>query len=148
MAEIAIENADDPGPLRRLLLALMVIGILGLEAELLLLEHVESAWQWIPVLSLGAGLLLTLAAWMRPTRGTLRALQGMSVLFVAAGALGVYLHMDGNLEFARESDSSLAGAALLWEALKGATPALAPGALAQLGLLGLALAHRHPALRR
>ncbi|HEX6042157.1 hypothetical protein [Longimicrobium sp.] len=149
MAEIGIESVrDDPGLLRRLLLALMVIGILGLEAELLLLEHVESVWQWIPVVALGTGLLLTLAVWMRPGRGTLRAFRVLCALFVAAGALGVYLHMDGNIEFAREGDPSLTGFALLWEALTGATPALAPGALAQLGLLGLALAYRHPMLRR
>lgn len=149
MAEIDIEYArDDIGLLRRLLLGLMVIGILGLEAELVLLEHVESVGQWIPVVSLGLGLLLTLAVWLRPARGTLRAFRALCAVFVAAGALGVYLHMDGNIEFAREGDSSLAGLALLWEALTGATPALAPGALAQLGLLGLALAYRHPALRR
>jgi hypothetical protein len=149
VAEIAIERArDEPGTPRRLLLALMGMGIVGLEAELLLLEHVDGVWQWIPVVSLALGLVLTGAVWMRPARVTLRAFQGLCAGFVAAGALGVYLHMDGNLEFARESDPSLAGLALLWEALEGATPALAPGALAQLGLLGLALAYRHPALRR
>jgi hypothetical protein len=67
---------------------------------------------------------------------------------VVAGAVGFYLHMRGNFEFELESNPSLRGAALVWEALKGATPSLAPGALAQLGLLGLVAAHRHPALRR
>ena len=38
------------------------------------------------------------------------------------------------------------GLELVWEALKGATPALAPGAMAQLGLVGLAFAYRHPLL--
>ena len=37
-------------------------------------------------------------------------------------------------------------AKLVWKALRGATPALAPGALAQLGLLGLLYTYRHPAL--
>jgi hypothetical protein len=154
VTEIGIENTraaargDDPGLLRRLLLAVMVIGIVGLEAELLLLEHFEGVWQWVPVIALALGLVLTLAVWMRPARATLRAFQALCAVFVAAGAVGVYLHMDGNIEFAREGDPSLGGLALLWEALSGATPALAPGALAQLGLLGLALAYRHPALRR
>lgn len=139
---------DDPGRLRRLLLGLMLLGILGLLAELLLLEHYEDGWQWVPLVSLALGFVLALAAWMRPGRGTVRALRALSAVYVAAGALGVYLHLDGNVEFARESDASLGGVPLLWEALRGATPALAPGALAQLGLLGLALAYRHPALRR
>lgn len=136
------------GPLRRLLLALIVLGMAGLMAELLLLEHFEDLLQWVPLAALGVGLLLALAVWLRPGPGTLRPFQAISALYVAAGLLGVYLHLRGNLEFERESDSSLHGLPLLWEALRGATPALAPGALAQLGLLGLVLAYRHPALRR
>jgi hypothetical protein len=139
---------DDPGLLRRLVLALMLVGMLGLGAELLLLEHFDDVWQWVPLVSLALGVVLALAVWMRPGRATLQAFRAISAVYVAAGALGVYLHLDGNLEFERESDSSLRGLPLLWEALQGATPALAPGALAQLGLLGLALAYRHPALRR
>ncbi len=34
-------------------------------------------------------------------------------------------------------DDAADGLVLLWRSLRGATPALAPGALAQLGLLGL-----------
>jgi hypothetical protein len=141
-------RGDDPGLLRRLVLGLMLLGMLGLGAELLLLEHFDDVWQWVPLVALAVGVVLALAVWMRPGRGTLRAFRAISAVYVAAGALGVYLHLDGNLEFERESDASLRGVPLLWEALHGATPALAPGALAQLGLLGLALAYRHPALRR
>jgi hypothetical protein len=141
-------RGDDPGLLRRLLLGLMLLGMLGLLAELLLLEHFEDVWQWVPLVALAIGVLLALAVWMRPGRATLWAFRAISAVYVAAGALGVYLHLDGNVEFERESDASLRGLPLLWEALHGATPALAPGALAQLGLLGLALAYRHPALRR
>jgi len=60
----------------------------------------------------------------------------------------VLLHYRGNVEFERERDPSLSGLALVWEALRGATPSLAPGAMAQLGLLGLAITWRHPAARR
>jgi hypothetical protein len=67
-------------------------------------------------------------------------------LCLIAGALGVYLHYRGNVEFELEREPTLSGLALLWEAVRGATPALAPGALAQLGLLGLLYAHRHPLL--
>jgi hypothetical protein len=67
---------------------------------------------------------------------------------VVAGAVGVYLHLDGNYEWALERNSSMRGGELAWEILSGATPALAPGALAQLGLLGLAFTFRHPALAR
>jgi len=142
------DRADGPGLLRRLLLLLIVLGMLGLGAELVLLEHYEEGWQWVPLVSLAVGLVLALALWMRPGPGTLCAFRAVMALYVAAGALGVYLHLGGNVEFERESDASLTGVPLLWEALRGATPALAPGALAQLGLLGLLLAYRHPAWSR
>jgi hypothetical protein len=141
-------QGDDAGRLRRLLMPLMVLGMLGLGAELVLLEHYEDVWQWVPVAGLAIGLVLALAVWVRPGPAVLRAFRALMALYVAAGALGVYFHMRGNLEFERESNAALTGLPLLWEVLRGATPALAPGALAQLGLLGLALAWRHPALRR
>ena len=142
-----MDDPQAPGTLRRLLLALILLGMLGLMVELLLLEHFEDVLQWVPLAALGIGVALALAVWARPGPGTLRPFQALSALYVAAGVLGVYLHLRGNLEFERESDASLRGLPLLWEALHGATPALAPGALAQLGLLGLLLAYRHPALR-
>lgn len=144
----AAAEPGDAGPLRRLLPWLVLLGIAGLLAELVLLEHTESAWQWVPLAALGLGFAGALAVALRPSPRTLRPFQAVMALFVAAGALGVYLHFRGNVEWELESDASLRGTRLYWAALHGATPALAPGALAQLGLLGLALAYRHPALRR
>jgi hypothetical protein len=138
----------EAGTLRRILLALLVLGIAGLAAELLLLEHTESAQQWIPLVLLGAALLCAAAVAVRPAPRTLAPFRAVMAACVAAGVVGLVLHVRGNVEWELESDPSLGGAALLWKALHGATPALAPGALAQLGLLGLALAYRHPALRR
>ena len=76
----------------------------------------------------------------------LRSFQTIMVLYLLIGALGVYFHLRGNVEFAVERDPSLSGLKLLWKALRGATPALAPGALAQLGLLGLLYTYGHPSL--
>jgi hypothetical protein len=136
------------GPLRLVLLAVVAIGMAGLAAELALLEHYDDAWQWVPLVALGLGPAACAAVWRRPGRAALGAFRALMGLYVAAGVLGVYLHLRGNFEFERERDPSLGGSALLWEAMRGATPALAPGALAQLGLVGLAFAFRHPALRR
>ena len=132
--------------LRQLLLAVILLGILGLQVELALLRHAESLTQWIPHVALMVGLLSTLAAYVRPGRSTLRAFQVVMLIFLVVGTLGVYLHFKGNVEFALERNPSLSGTALIWKALRGATPALAPGALAQLGLLGLLYTYRHPAL--
>jgi hypothetical protein len=137
------ESERDP-TMRRMLLALVFIGIAGLIAELLLLGHTDSATQWIPLVSLGAGLATTLAVRFAPGRGTFRAFQFVMLVFVIAGAVGVYLHFAGNIEWIHERTPELSGWPLVWKALRGATPALAPGALAQLGLLGLVYAWRHP----
>ena len=67
-------------------------------------------------------------------------------LCVVTGAVGILLHYRGNVEFELERDGSIRGLRLFWEAIRGATPALAPGALSQLGLLGLAYTYRHPSL--
>ena len=131
--------------LRQLLLAVILLGILGLQVELALLRHAESLTQWIPHVALMVGLLSTLAIYVRPAPSTLRAFQVVMLIFLVVGALGVYLHFKGNVEFALERNPSLSGTALIWKALRGATPALAPGALAQLGLLGLLYTYRHPA---
>jgi hypothetical protein len=120
----------------------------GLEIELALLRHAESFNQWIPHFALLVGLLSIIAVYVRPNRATLRAFQVVMSIFLVVGALGIYLHFRGNVEFASERDPSLHGASLIWKALRGATPALAPGALAQLGLLGLIFTYRHPLLVR
>jgi hypothetical protein len=124
--------------LRQILLALVFIGIVGLIIELLLLGHTESLSQWIPLAVLAAGLISTVLMAFRPADDTVRIFQVIMTVFVLTGVLGLYLHYRGNVEFALERDPSATGLRLVWKALTGATPTLAPGALAQLGLLGLA----------
>lgn len=132
--------------IRLFLLVLVMIGSLGFLVELFLLEHTESATQLIPFVVLVAGLVGGVAVGFRPTRATVRFFQGTMAAFVVSGLVGLYLHYSGNVQFEREMDASAAGLALVWESLRGATPALAPGALVQLGLLGLIQAYRHPAI--
>jgi len=135
-------------PLRQLVLAIILLGTVGLVAELLLIDHIESWQQWIPLIALSAGFASTIWVAVRPGPASLRFFQAVMAVFVVAGIAGLYLHYVGNVEFAIERDSSLTGVRLAWKALRGATPALAPGALAQLGLLGLAYTYTHPAKRR
>ena len=138
----------DGGTLRRAIIALVMVGAVGLLAELVLLEHYEDPWQWAPLGLLGVGLPLALLAALRPGASVLRSFRVLMVLYVVAGLVGVVLHLKGNVEFELERNPALRGLPLAWEVLRGATPALAPGALAQLGLLGLLFTFRHPALAR
>ncbi len=140
------ENSWRRPSIRRILLLLVLIGIVGLVAELLLLEHTESFNQWIPLIVLMIGLVSSLLVMFRPNHGSIRFFRWIMASFVIAGILGLYLHYRGNVEFALERNPELNGLGLVWKALRGATPTLAPGALAQLGLLGLAFTYRHPAL--
>ena len=134
--------------LRGGLLVILIVGLVGVLAELILLEHTEEAWQRLPIFMIIAS--LTILAWHAMDRGflSLRFLQTVMVLFVFTGALGVMLHFKGNIEFELEMQPSARGLGLLWETLRGATPTLAPGAMVQLGLIGLAYTYRHPDLRR
>lgn len=134
--------------MRKLILALLIAGMAGLLAELYLLDHYEVLWQWAPVVALLAGLVAAVAVAVRPVPATLRPFQVVMTLFVIVGLVGVGLHLQGNFEFEREMDPTGSDAHLFREALSGAFPSLAPGALIQLGLLGLVHAWKHPALGR
>ena len=134
--------------IRSLLLLLVLLGAVGLLLELVLLEHYESPWQWAPLVVLAATMATAVAAWRAPGPRTLGAFRAVMMVCLAAGLVGFILHFKGNLEFALERDPDLSGFALVWKCLRGATPALAPGAMAQLGLLGLVYTYRHPALVR
>lgn len=133
--------------LRRMFLGLILLGIVGLIVELFLLKHTDSFNQWIPLILLGIGLVSTLSVWLKSNVFTIRVFRIVMIVFVAAGVLGVYLHYHGNVEWAHERNPDLHGLSLLWKAVRGATPALAPGSLAQLGLLGLILAWSESRLR-
>lgn len=133
--------------LRAFLLAVLLLGMAGTAAELLLIGHFEDAWQWTPLL-LFALCVVTLA-WYGASRSaaSLRALQAVMLLFIVSGGIGFWLHMQAKIEFQLEVNPSLAGMALYRKALESVSPpALAPGMMIQLGLLGLAFAYRHPAL--
>ena len=138
---------DSMGRLRAFLMAILLLGMAGSATELLLLAHHEDFKQLIPLslLAIAFGVL----AWHGGTRSraSVRGLQVVMTLFVIAGLAGVILHVRSSMEFQSEVDPSLRGLKLLAKALMAkAPPALAPGVMVQLGLLGLAFTYRHPAL--
>ena len=65
------------------------------------------------------------------------------LLLIVSGALGAVLHYRANMEFKLEMDPSLNGWALFSSVIQAkAPPALAPGNMALLGLLGFACVFR------
>lgn len=130
---------------RRLLLAILLLGMVGTGVELLLLKHDEEATQLIPLVLLGLGLITVVWHAARPTTATMMTVQITMVLFVAAGVIGMVLHYQANVEFQLEMDKSLSGMPLFWKAIAAKTPpALAPGTMSQLGLIGFAYSFRYP----
>jgi hypothetical protein len=127
--------------IRRWLLWVLVLGLVGTEAELLLLEHYEDPWQLIPLFLIALG--MAVLAWHATRRdaASLRALRVLMVLFLVAGFVGVVLHFRGAAEFQLEIDPAMGSWDLVKKVMRAkAPPVLAPGVMLQLGLIGLAYA--------
>jgi hypothetical protein len=130
------------------MLALLTFGLVAVGGELLALGHYEDSWQLVPLglIALAVGVI----SWLAVAGGAaaVRALRVAMLLMVAAGGLGIALHYRGNVEFQLDVNPDLSGLALFLKVLHAkAPPALAPGVMAQLGLLGLIYTYRHPALQ-
>lgn len=146
MAHTAV---DTTGTLRRLLLAVIVLGLFGTSLDLVLLAHYEDSLQLVPLVVIALALAVIAGHLVRGGAGTVWALRGVMGIMLAAGALGAALHYRGSLEFQIEMDPTLSGWDLFTKVLHAkAPPTLAPGVMAQLGLLGLVYTYRHPALNR
>lgn len=129
------------------MLALVAFGLLGLATELTLLEHYEEPAMGIPLVAIVAALVAVVLMVLKPSRAVVRGTRVVMSLFVAAGLLGIVLHYRGSLEFQVDMDPTASAWQLFWKVLHmKAPPTLAPGAMAQLGLLGLLSTYRHPAL--
>jgi hypothetical protein len=129
-----------------LILAVLFFGLFGMGAELLLLQHTESWWELIPLVLIGLALIIL--TWHAITQhpASVRAVQGVMGLFLFAGVAGIALHYQSSMEFKLETSAALSGWALFWAVMSAKTPpALAPGSMIQLGLLGLVYTYRPPA---
>jgi hypothetical protein len=130
--------------IRRLILALITFGLVVTTIDLMLLDHHEDFRQFAPLVASFA---------LRPSSGTSRAeaeiqaLRVVMLVFLLAALLGVVFHFQGNLEFQLEINSEQSSWDLFSKVMRAKAPtALAPGVMAQLGLLGLIYTYRHPAL--
>jgi hypothetical protein len=135
------------GTIRRLLLLLVAGGTVAMGVDLTLVGHYEDSNQAIPLVVGGAGLLTMLWVGLRPSVARLRLLQFVMLCFIGTGIIGIALHFQANAEFQREVDPAISTRDLIWKVVEAtAPPALSPGLLVQLGLLGLVYTYRHPAL--
>ena len=145
---MADSKRDSEAILRRGVLLIFVIGTVGLGTELLLLEHFEEWRQQVPLVLLTLGLVLLAIRLFYRGAIILRLFRWTMLAFVLGGIVGLWFHLSSNMEFELEMYPTLSGLELLSKALGGAMPALAPGALVQLGLIGFLYTYQHPALSR
>lgn len=127
--------------LRRLrgFLQVAAVGLfLSTAVELLSVEHYADPWQFAPFVLCALGLLAVVADWRRPSRGTGLALRAVTLVVALGSVLGLYFHLSGNLEFAREIDPEAGGWSLAQDAFTGGNPLLASGVLVAGAAFGLA----------
>jgi hypothetical protein len=138
-------NEADSSMLRRLLVVLLLFGLFGTTAELLLLKHYESAWMFAPFAVSAIAAAGAIGRLARPSAGSVRWLRLSMLPLLAAGVVGAYLHYLGGLAFQTDMDPTLPRWQMFWKVVRmQAPPTLAPGVLIQLGLLGLASTYRDP----
>ncbi|HYB96893.1 MAG TPA: hypothetical protein VEC39_18115 [Vicinamibacterales bacterium] len=134
---------------RRILLGILLLGVSGVTIELLLIGHNEDAVQAIPLALTAATFVTATLVALEPSAASIRLFQAVMVLMAVSAAVGMYLHFEVNMEFQLEMDPSLQGIDLFRKAILAKTPpALAPGTMMQLALIGLAYTFKHPATGR
>ncbi|MCZ7527608.1 MAG: hypothetical protein M5U14_15245 [Acidimicrobiia bacterium] len=152
-------HAGAPGTvrlLRRALVLLAALGLVGTAVELALLRHWGSATRvipWVALAALAAGVVLLA---VRPQRGTVLAVRALAVAGVLSALVGVYEHVAANhgagpldLRYA-DAWATMSALSRWWAALTnsvGPSPVVAPAVLAQVALCLLFATVHHPALR-
>ena len=121
---------------QRLLLLIALFSAGATLVELLLLEHIEEWQQLIPVFLLAVAFIATVLLLVTSARWAVQFLRLVLAVCFASALLGIWFHYQANVEFVLERHPKLAGFELFKEAMMGAMPALAPGAMAQLALIG------------
>jgi len=153
-AQLPQAGADSAGAariglLRRWILAILVLGLLGTVTELVLLEHYEQPLQFVPLILIVAALGALAWEFTRRDVAGRRATQIVMSLCVAAGFVGFAAHFYGSAEYQLELNPDMSNWELMEKILRAkAPPLLAPGMMLQLGLLGLAYVFSDPSFRR
>ncbi len=131
--------------LRTFLLGFSIFIFVGSVVELLFLNHTREPLQWTPIILIALGIVLDVMMLVRPTTGMLKAFRVGMWIIVLGGAVGMVVHVTGNLEGMRQISN-------FWQSLKeglgGRNPFLAPGILSMAGILALAAGYHYPARKK
>jgi hypothetical protein len=136
------------GRLRRFLLLMTTVSFLVVLVELVLEEHTKETLQFVPFALCAIGLIAVTAVLVRPLGSTLLALRVSMVIVALGGFVNIAVHLLENVSFEQEIRPNATTNAVIGEAIKGAAPLLAPGALIFAAMLALATTYYHPALAK
>lgn len=136
--------------LRRLQLILHVFAMAtfaGTIAELIAARHYGETLRLVPFALTGLGLVALAIVWLRPSVAMIAGTAALMVVIGLGSLLGMYEHIQGNLELVHEVRRNPTNRQLIDAALTGRNPLLAPGALAVGALLGLTALYTRRALQ-
>jgi len=144
-----VSEVDRVERLRRWLLGVLLLGLLGTVTELLFLEHWEQPLQLAPLLLIAAAFAVVFWHYRRGDEKSLRWFKIVMILFVLSAFIGIAAHFEGSAEFQLELDPSIGMLDLLMKIIHAqAPPLLAPGMMLVFGLIGLAYVYSDARYRR
>lgn len=108
----------------------------GTVIELLLLSHYEDTWQLLPIILIGLSLICFLMTFWLRQNWVVQLLKLLLLSCVISGGLGVYFHLQANMEFEAEMHPTQSWSTTFLESLSGALPALAPGSMILFAIIG------------
>ena len=152
----SLAATDEASTLRRSLVTLVAVALVGLTAELLVERHWGTPIRlvpWICLVALGYAALLLMR---RPTAAAVRRARLLAGAVMLAAAVGVGLHVNENYvagpldqRYERLWDG-MSEVDRWWAAFSkavGPAPTFAPAALALVALVLIVATQRHPSLR-
>jgi len=122
--------------LKQVIVVALLFMMMGTTIELYLLDHYEDVQQLIPLLFIGASLLVMLVLFFQKSNLVMVIFKLLMLLTALSGIYGAFLHLSANYEFEQEMKPTAGGWDLFWESLSGALPTLAPGSMIVLALIG------------
>ena len=149
-------SADPAALLRKALLVLAAVAVVGTAIDLATLRHWSKSIQLVPWFVLG-GLAIAIALAAIPSPVTIRVARTIAIAAVLCAVFGVYEHVKSNYDVApldyRYTDRwpTMSSWSRWWAAANksvGPSPPLAPAVLLYGSLCVLFATIRHPVLRR
>ena len=134
------------GRLRSLLLALALLTCAGIALELWFADHDQEFLQLVPFFVCGLAAVSIVLVLLRPSGITIWPMRALMVAAAGVSILGLWEHLESNYGFERDIRPTASTTTVLWHALHGSAPTLAPASLALIAVMAAGATLGHPAL--